>query len=259
MNVSGIGTQNTLFHVTSINQNLAKNNPLKAQENQQNRDNVRLSPMGKKQSRLQMLTKQKQDLIDRKNELIQSTTENGGTTADIKSQLDMFEEEMKSIDEQIAQAQTEDGTKKAKNETSGIYEKPKTEEEAANEKLNQITELSVSFDTAQTVSNVKSKMDGEARVLKAEVKTGFGDIEGKLDRIAEIDAKSAQLMSDIGENLQEVNSKVTEIKEAPSDDITDNRQATEIENGINVTEAAPKDSLTTSEEQEELVENGEEY
>lgn len=53
-------------------------------------------------SMIENLTKQKQTIIDRKNELVENTLKNGGKVDDIKDQLKNYGKQLADLDKQIA-------------------------------------------------------------------------------------------------------------------------------------------------------------
>lgn len=96
-----IGMQNNFLNVYHINnqdlsqkQSIIKNSDLREQK-----DTVSISPLGKTKSLVESLMKQKQKIIESKNQLIGRTLEKGGNIDSIKSQIESLEEELKTVDE----------------------------------------------------------------------------------------------------------------------------------------------------------------
>lgn len=182
------------------------------------RDRVDISPRGKKQSLIEQLMKQKELIQENKQAAIDRSVENG--SGNIQQQLDEYDQQLKDIDEQITQLQAEqveEDTKAGEAGESSIYEKPKTEEELQMEQLSDITKLSAVSDQAEFISSVQDKMEGRVNVLNAELKTGWGNTEKKLEEISELESRSRQLTSEIAGKLQEVNGHIAEKDDEPAD------------------------------------------
>ncbi len=209
-----IGKMNALkmgIHVSSINRSIAhKNEAMGGKKQAEEKITAVISPMGKRQNMIQQLMKQKQDLTDRMNSLSDSSLESG---VDIRSQMEEYNKQLKALDEQILKLQSEQEDEEKSSEKSGIYEKPKTKEEAEKQRLNDIVNLTSGSDKAEVISSVKGKVDGRMSVLKAEVKTGMGNMEGKMKETAELEARSAELASQAGKQLQDVNDDAAYVHE----------------------------------------------
>lgn len=208
-----IGMQNNFLNAHPINQGLNENNfTIKDSEQQELKDTVFISPLGKARSLIESLTKQKQNIIESKNELIGKTLEKGGTIDSIKSQLECFDEQLKTIDEQIAQTVAEQLKQQAEKQKEIAYKKPKTEEEVETEHLSSILSLSSSLNQAEVVSSMKSKVDGESRVLKMEIKLDESRRGGasafKKEHLVDLQKQSVDLATKINENLTEVSEEI---------------------------------------------------
>jgi hypothetical protein len=216
-----IGMQNGFLNVYRINQDLNQNSyALKNNQQHERKDTLSISPLRKTNSFIESLMKQKQDVIERKNELIGNTLEKGRDMDSIKSQLESYEEQLKTIDERIAQIMAEQAKQQAEKQKETKNAKPKTEEEipAETERLNSIISLSPPPKQAQVISSVKTKVDGDARVLKSEIeldKARAGSspsakefIANKDTRLTEMQKLSANLTVQIGDKLVEVNEEI---------------------------------------------------
>lgn len=208
------GMQNSLLNVRHINQGLNQNNfAIKNSGLQERKDTVSISPLGKTKSLIESLMKQKQKIIESKNELIGRTLENGGNIDSVKSQLESFEEQLKNIDEQIAQTMAEQLKQQDEDLKKMAYKKPKTEEEIQTERLNSIVSLSSSLSQAQVASSVKTKVDGESRILETEIKldeSRGGVSTSKKERLADLQKQLANLTTQINEGLIEVSEEIRE-------------------------------------------------
>lgn len=234
-----IGMQNHLLKVQhSNNQNLSQKQPItKNGDLLEQKDTVSISPLGKAKSLVESLMKQKQKIIESKNEIVSRTLEKGGNIDSIKSQLESFEEQLKNIDEQIAQTMTEQIKKQNEEQKKIENKKTKTEEEVQTEWLNSIVSLSSSLTQAKVVSAVKTKADGEAKVLETEIKideSRGGASVIKKERLADLKKQSENLTTQIHENLIRVNGKISDINDnqvvesKESKTTKDNKVATEI-------------------------------
>lgn len=214
MRIGAIGNQNQLFHVNRLNQSAARINGTAGSIQQQDRDKLALSPQGKKQDLLSNLMKQRQSIMERKGELKAANAEKGGSMSEIQSQLDLMDEQLKNIDEQIAKAQAEELKTEEKDQEGKIYDKPRTEEEIKNQQLSDITDLATGIEAMEVISSAKDKADGEVRVLKAEIKSGFGNIEKKIEKVSELSTKSNDLLEQLGEHTGAVNEAASEVNNA---------------------------------------------
>ncbi|MBU5675314.1 hypothetical protein KQI88_02655 [Alkaliphilus sp. MSJ-5] len=207
-----IGMQNNFFNVRHINQGLNQNNfAIKNSEQQERKDTVSISSLGKASSLIESLIKQKQNITEMKNELIGTTLEKGGNMDSIKSQLECFEKQLKNIDEQIAQTMAEQSKRQAESQKEIAYKKPKTEEEIQTERLNSIVSLSSSLSQAQVVSSAKTKVDGESRILEMEIKldeSRGGASASKKERLADLQKQSANLTTQINKDLIEASEEI---------------------------------------------------
>ncbi len=209
-----LGTGHNLFHVNAVNRSVGdESQNIGVEKINENKDNATISPTGKAVNFLESLLKQKQNIQERKNELIGGTLEKGGNISDIEAQLDLYDEQLKNIDEQIAEATAkslEESEKENKNKID-LYEKPKTESEIQSERLHNIMSLSSTMEQAETIETVKGRIDGEANVLKSQIKTdGDRASESKIDRVAELEARSADIMGQVSEKVGEVTEEVNE-------------------------------------------------
>lgn len=94
MFVSGLSKNHQLFNVGAANRSIAKQTEAVASKRPEyNQDCVTISPQGKKQSMIEQLMKQKQELIDRKNELMGKSAETGQN----------MDEQIKQYEKQIAE------------------------------------------------------------------------------------------------------------------------------------------------------------
>jgi hypothetical protein len=192
------------LNIQSINHSAAiKNEALNGiKADRSGTDMIAVSPAGKKQSMIEQLMKQKEALQQRKESLMNSAAENGTSGLDL--QFKEYEQQMKDIDQQILQLQSEDkDDKKTEDSTGKIYEKPKTKEEIQNGHLNDLTALTNGTDHAEVLTSVKNKIDGQKKVWSAEVHSMNGSTASKLEKISQLESRSKKLSSEIAQKLGE--------------------------------------------------------
>ncbi|RKD33826.1 GumC domain-containing protein [Lacrimispora algidixylanolytica] len=200
-----IGTLNASprgLNIQSINQSAAiKNEALNGiKADRTKTDMIAVSPMGKKQSMIEQLMKQKESLQERKESLMNSAAENG--TSGLDMQLKEYEQQMKDIDQQILQLQSKDKDEKETEDNTGkIYEKPKTKEEIEVSQLDDLTALSNGTDHAKVITSAKNQLDGQIKVLNAEVHSINGSTTSKLEKISQLKSRSNKISSEIAEKL----------------------------------------------------------
>ncbi|HJD46457.1 MAG TPA: hypothetical protein H9909_06395 [Candidatus Mediterraneibacter norfolkensis] len=217
MRLTGIGANNGIFNAAAINQKVSRlNNDNTAQADlaiqQSNRDSVFISGQGKKQSIIQQLMDQKQLIQESRDAEMKRGLEGGYVNQD---KIDEYDKQLEMLDKQIAEATAkqfeEDGEEK--DSALAADNKVMTEEEYEQRKMMDIMDLSSGVDQAEIVSSAKAKMDGEARVLKAEIKSDGGNaLDSKMERIKEIEARSSDLLEQVGDKIADINENVTQSK-----------------------------------------------
>ena len=215
-------SQNQIFNAYRINQSAAaktgKADSAQAQESRL--DLAVISQKGRKGSLIETLMKQKMNITDQKNSLISSAKKDGRSMDSIKPQIEAYEKQLKEIDQQMTEAMAKEMEKQ--DEKSKKNDEPKTEQEIENQRLANVMDLSQGLEKAETVDSVKMRVDGEARVLKSEIKLDkmyksstemAADVSDKEKKLAELEKKSAELLSDIGEIVAESAEKAKEQNE----------------------------------------------
>lgn len=211
-------TQNQIFNAYRINQSAAaKNGKAKATAKGARKDLALLSPQGKQSSLIDTLMKQKMNIMEQKESLISSTKKDGKSMDTIKGQLEAYEKQLKDIDQQISEAMTKEMEKQA--QKSKKDDQPKTEQEIENARLANVMDLSQGLEKAEVVDSVKTRVDGEARVLQSEIALDImrdapeEAIAAKEDKLSNLEKKSAELLSDIGEIIADTAEKAEEQNE----------------------------------------------
>ena len=152
----------------------------------------------------------------------------------MNEKLKQYEKQLKAIDDQIAQLQTDDpdDAKPDSNDQTGtIYKKPKSKEEAQSEQLNEITKLSSGVSQAEIISSVKDHIDGKIKVLKSEIESGNGNTKQKIEDVSRLQNQSDQLATQKSEKLGEINIAVSTQTEA-GENGTEADSETEKGNGL---------------------------
>lgn len=212
---SGAVNRSIANKIGKIENNINDSNKQNGQINKKNdRDTVLISAQGRKQSIIEQLMKQKQDIIERKNEVKISADEKG---YDVTEQLKAYEEQIKQIDEQISQIQSEEANESNDNKIdlkSTYKQEQKTEEEIQNENLTKISNIAISNELTEIVSNVKNQIDNRVNILETELKLDASRglfSEEKIEEISELKAQSSSVSNDIGEMVNDTNKSLNEI------------------------------------------------
>ena len=110
-----------------------------------------------RQQKVENLMNQKQSLLERKNELLSQTSESEKDKKLIQNILDTYEEQIKSLDQQISKEMMSQPEKKE--------ERPKTKSDLEREKITDLVTLSSTFTKTKAVRAAQTQVEGEARVL----------------------------------------------------------------------------------------------
>lgn len=221
MYIGKLNGQLPFLNINAINRSAANQTEalFGKKKDDENRDATTISPVGKNQSMLELLMKQKEFLQEQKKSLMDSSQENG---TDVKAQMEEYEKRLKEIDNQISQLQARQAEETDEEDSDGrIYDKPKTKEEAQVDQLNGITALSSNQEQAETIQQEKKHMDGNIRVLDVEIASGKGNIEAKSKKAAELKGRSLELDDNISQKLENVQKSVDEIRNESSKDVID--------------------------------------
>ena len=137
MKINGYQNMSVSFFANQMAQN-TKQPGKKLQETGNplgDRDVVTISLFGQNHnSQIKNLIGQRQSLLERKNELVNSTLENGRDVKSIQDILDSYEEQPKELDQQIAQETARKNSEQLKKTQSSKKEKePKTKQEMEQE------------------------------------------------------------------------------------------------------------------------------
>lgn len=207
-----IGMQKSFLHIRHVNPGLNQNKVAMEGGKQQGlKDILSISSRGKASSFIESLMKQKQNITEMKDKLVGKTLEKGGDMDSIKVQLEYFEEQLKNIDEQIAQTIAEQSKKQAEAQKEIIYKKPNTESEIQTERLNFVVDLSTKLIQTQALSSVKTRIDGESRVLEMEIKldeSRGGASTSKKERLGHLKQQSANIATQMNKGFIEMGDEI---------------------------------------------------
>lgn len=230
-----------------------------------NRDTVTISLFRQTgNSQIKNLMSQKQSLLDRKNEIISAACEDGKSRESIQSLLDSYEEQIKTLDQQIAQEMSRQNEKQMeKMQANKRNSTPKTKQEIENERLSNLINLSSGLSQARTVQSVQTRVDGEANVLESEIeldKSRAGDSEGAKELIAKKEAKLADLRQQSNELTAKVMEKATEVT-TKTEEISERVEAQlpeeEKEKNVDEKEAEGKETINVIDNNMETIDGAE--
>lgn len=177
INLNSGQPRNTIINAARVNASFAKYSP-RGRENAKGSmrsDRATFSPQGKLMSMVDNLTKQKQSIIERKNDLVESTLKNGGKMDDIKDQLKNYSKQMSDIDKQIASLyaqQAKDAVQQDDKKKTGKPDPNKTQDQLEVERLSNLANVSDGIESAEKITSVKERIEGEVRVKQAELGQG---------------------------------------------------------------------------------------
>lgn len=220
---------NNVFQSYQINRSAANKAGVSGTESseEERRDIFTLSPKGKAMNLINNLMKQKMEITDRKNALMASVKEKGGSMESIKTQLEAYDEQLQNIDIQISEAMSRELEKQKEEKQSGD-EEPKTREELLNERMNNVAAMSNDVQHIDTLDSLKSKIDGRIKVLESEISldesrapdgslTGASDL--KKETVSNLKKKSAEITADINSRMVTLAEEVSEERETkPEED-----------------------------------------
>ncbi|OME00117.1 hypothetical protein BSK64_24125 [Paenibacillus odorifer] len=181
------------------------------------------------------LLKQKQNIIDSKNSLIERTTKSSHNLESIQDQLKEFDKQLQTIDQQIAKYSFEEQQKNLEDaQKANPKDEPKTEQEIQNERLNTIVSVSQDVSQMEVVSSTHTKMRGEAKVLTKEIELDEArsthSATAKREQLSKIETKLSEMNETLGDAMKDTGDKIkdqidkagsTEIK--PSEENTNER------------------------------------
>lgn len=182
------------------------------------RDTVTISLLGQNSnSRIKNLMGQKQFLLERKNQWINSALENGQDIKSIHDMLDSYEEQLKELEQQISQEMARQNSEQLeKEQSSKKNDEPKTKQEIEQERISNLVDLSSGMSQVRAVQSSQTQVEGEARVLESEIKMDKGRtgdteiIAKKEEKLEQLQQKAAGLTAKAVNLSGKINKKISE-------------------------------------------------
>ncbi|WP_124064950.1 hypothetical protein [Clostridium sp. E02] len=169
------------------------------------KDSVLISKQGKKISMIEQLMDQKELIQQSKDNLLESGLKEGNAVNQDK--MKEYDEQLKNIDKQIAKAMMDETTEETKNKLNSNKKnenQPITEQDFQNQRNANIISSSSTIEQSKVLLSKKNKMDGEANVLRTEIKSdGSKALKSKFKRISEIENKSSDLLKQVEDKLSD--------------------------------------------------------
>lgn len=163
-------------------------------------DRAVFSPQGKMAGRLANLMSQKELIQMNKDSLLKQTLdeENGTGSAGLKEQLEEYEEQLDTLNEQIAAEMAKQAEETE--EQDKICQKPQNtgSPESADDSLARLTELSTDLEKAQIHGQASIRREGDKRVCESEIKLGSTAAKRKLEKIQETERYTGQMGKILG-------------------------------------------------------------
>lgn len=208
-------------------------------------DRVQISPANQMQSQLDFLMERKQELIERKNEVMAS----GADWDSIKSIVAMYEEQISNVETEISQTMkqmVEEQLEKAEEEKKEGKD-PETKEEQQMQYLNNISNSSMDYKQASQVHKAHDQKERDASVMSMEVKlddSRGGASQGKRERLADVLDEADQLYTKAMEGYAKLNKSLDDMEEENVEEQKELEHEGEQEEDTAVSEAAGKEPDT---------------
>ena len=181
---------------------------------EQRRDKVQITPENQMQGRLDFLMERKQELIERKNELMAS----GADWDSIKAMVALYEEQISNVETEISQTlkeMVEEQLEKAEEEKKDGKD-PETKEEQQIQHLNNISNASLDYKQVGQIHKAHDQKEREASVMTMEVKlddSRGGASKGKRERLGEVLSEADQLYKKAMKGYAHLNKSLDEEEE----------------------------------------------
>lgn len=184
-----------------------------------NKVSISWNKNSKKNGLLKSLMKQKEQLTEDRNKIMEEGAKNKEDPKSIKAKLDDIDKQIDSIDQQISKLQVEDTRKAIGKDKDNDTAKKKTKASSSN--VSTKTKNDVSMENLLSITNNLSRskalsaqrvaMQGEKGVLDAEIKIDKGrglDTANKEKRVSEITENIENISEKISENIGDINNKI---------------------------------------------------
>lgn len=169
---------------------------------------------------IESLMKQKENLRESKQNLIDRTLESGGQLDGIKEQLKSLDEQIHAIDDQISQHLLDERKKALGQDDEGTtnkiaaQNKSKTEQEVQAEKLENVISLAGTMDQVKTMSSIKRDLQGKARIMQMEISLDAQRSSSpstlKQEQLERLNKGISELENRIGETTSDLMNKIKE-------------------------------------------------
>ena len=213
--------KNTFINSARVNASISKQNMyINGSKNKSNNDRVVFSSQGKMMNIIENLTKQKENIIENKNKLVNKTIANGGDIDTIKGQLEIYTKQIEDIDKQISNIYTQqakEAIKNSKQKNSNESNKNKSEEQLESDHLMQLANVSNTLKHAEKVSSVQTKVEGEVRTKESEVKIGEVRIDVLESKglngtnVEDLIVTEKQSLNEIRKNISDLQEKASQL------------------------------------------------
>lgn len=209
----------------------SKDNIVKTEKSNNIKKNRNSSLVGTNKNKiLDQLMKQKQNLTDSKNDLVDRALKSGESISSIKDKLENIDSQIKKIDAQISKIQMEDqrkllDTDEKSKETKKTKVKSKTHSsnniktDVVCDQMDSLLNLSGNLAKIQVLSSEKKSMTGETKVLESEIKLDIGrgiDPIAKKKQVVKLADQMDNIAENIGNNLNTINNGLKDIRVKPT-------------------------------------------
>ncbi|MDQ0175286.1 hypothetical protein [Bacillus chungangensis] len=218
-----------------------------------------LGGKAKKNSMLDSLIQQKENLLESKNALIEKNLENGGNLLSIKEKLESIDKQIQEVNEQISKIHFEE-QQKALNMEGKSKKTENTNQTADNDsshwvqtddsinKMNGVVYLSSQLSQVKALSSQKTSLSGEVRILNYEIKLDESrrvNPAAKRQKVAKIEDNIKKMDEIIGDSLKNVNTK---IKDSTLTNKVDKNEESKIKNSNKNIEDTDKSLMKLAEQ-----------
>ncbi|MBX4264944.1 hypothetical protein [Clostridium estertheticum] len=242
----------------------SKDNIVKTEKSNNIKKNRNSSLLGTNKNKiLDQLMKQKQNLTDSKNDLVDRALKSGESISSIKDKLENIDSQIKKIDAQISKIQMGDqrkllDTDEKSKETKKTKVKSKTHSsnniktDVVCDQMDSLLNLSGNLAKIQVLSSEKKSMTGETKVLESEIKLDIGrgiDPIAKKKQVVKLADQMDNIAENIGNNLNTINNGLKDIRVKPTfNEAIDKNQQNK--NNVNI-----KSEDKLSPQQQQIVKN----
>jgi hypothetical protein len=222
-----------------------------------NNTNTMLGGKQNKNNLFEGLMKQKENLLESKNSIMEAGIKKGDDPKTIQQKIAEIDSQIKNIDAQINKLKIEE-QQKALN-TKDVYknsdEKNKktdsldSKSEVSQENLSDIIILSANLSQVKDLSSIKTSMSNEKRVLNSEIKIDESrgiDPKRKKERVLKLDDNLESLDESINDTIKKINNQSKQSKEnttTSKDGIKENQSTLNSETTETISKLASEQSI----------------